>query len=82
MKSLWGQADSLIRVLDRARASGVDITADIYPYRYWQSGLSVLFPERNFDDRKAAQFALMKSHRRMELRSRIMGHIPSTPERR
>ena len=58
MKSLWGQADSLIRVLDRARASGVDITADIYPYRYWQSGLSVLFPERNFDDRKAAQFAL------------------------
>jgi N-acyl-D-amino-acid deacylase len=58
MKSLWGQADSLIHLLDRARASGVDITADIYPYRYWQSGLSVLFPERNFDDRKAAQFAL------------------------
>jgi N-acyl-D-amino-acid deacylase len=58
MKSLWGQADSLIRLLDRARATGVDITADIYPYRYWQSGLSVLFPERNFDDRKAAQFAL------------------------
>ena len=58
MKSLWGQADSLVRLLDRARASGVDITADIYPYRYWQSGLSVLFPDRNFDDRKAAQFAL------------------------
>ncbi len=58
MRSLWGQADSLIRMLDRARASGVDITADIYPYRYWQSGLTVLFPERNFDDRKAAEFAL------------------------
>jgi N-acyl-D-amino-acid deacylase len=58
MKSLWGQGDSLIAVLDRARASGVNITADIYPYRYWQSGLSVLFPERNYDDRKAAEFAL------------------------
>jgi N-acyl-D-amino-acid deacylase len=58
MKSLWGQGDSLIAVLNRARASGVNITADIYPYRYWQSGLSVLFPERNYDDRKAAQFAL------------------------
>jgi N-acyl-D-amino-acid deacylase len=58
MKSLWGQADSLIRLLDNARAGGVAITADIYPYRYWQSGLSVLFPERNFDDRRAAQFAL------------------------
>ena len=58
MKSLWGQGDSLIHVLNRARADGVNITADEYPYRYWQSGLSVLFPERNFTDRKAAEFAL------------------------
>jgi len=48
----------LIALLDRARAGGVDITADVYPYRYWQSGLTVLFPDRNFDDRKAAEFAL------------------------
>lgn len=58
MKSLWGRGDSLVAVLDAARASGVDVTADIYPYRYWQSGLTVLFPERNFDDRAAADFAL------------------------
>ena len=58
MKGLWGRADSLVSVLDRARAAGIDITADIYPYRYWQSGLTVLFPERNFDDRAAAEFAL------------------------
>ena len=58
MRSLWGNADSLIRLLDRARASGVDITADVYPYTYWQSTLTVMFPERNFTDRKAAEFAL------------------------
>ena len=58
MRSLWGQADSLLRVLDRARGSGVDITADIYPYTYWQSNLAVLLPERNFEDWAAAQFAL------------------------
>ena len=58
MRSLWGQADSLIRVLDRARQSGVEITADVYPYTYWQSTLTVMFPERNFADRKAAEFAL------------------------
>jgi N-acyl-D-amino-acid deacylase len=58
MRSLWGRADSLLRVLDRARASGVSITADIYPYTYWQSNLSVLLPERNFDDRASAQLAL------------------------
>src|SRR5689334_7299024 len=48
MKSLWGRGDSLIAVLDRARASGVDLTADVYPYRYWQSGLTGLCPARNF----------------------------------
>ena len=58
MRSLWGQADSLIRVLDRARASGVDITADIYPYTYWQSTLTVLFPERDFANRATAEFVL------------------------
>jgi N-acyl-D-amino-acid deacylase len=58
MRSLWGQADSLIRVLDRARAGGVDVTADIYPYTYWQSTLTVLFPERDFANRTTAEFVL------------------------
>ncbi len=58
MRSLWGQADSLIRVLDRARAGGVDVTADIYPYTYWQSTLTVLFPERDFANRATAEFVL------------------------
>ena len=58
MRSLWGRADSLVRVLDRARASGVDITADIYPYTYWQSTLTVLFPERDFENRTTAEFVL------------------------
>ena len=44
--------------LESARKSGVDITADVYPYRYWQSGLTVLFPGRDFTDRAAAEFAL------------------------
>ncbi|WP_417460060.1 N-acyl-D-amino-acid deacylase family protein [Kordiimonas sp.] len=58
MKSLWGRADELIERLDSARSEGVDISADIYPYEYWASNLSVLLPERNFDDRAAIQFAL------------------------
>ncbi len=58
MKASWGLGDSLIRVLDRARESGVQVTADIYPYTYWHSGMSVLFPHRDFDNRKAAAFAL------------------------
>jgi N-acyl-D-amino-acid deacylase len=58
MRSVWGKADSLIGILDRARASGVRVTLDIYPYTYWQSTLTVLFPERNFQDTAYARFAL------------------------
>ena len=61
MKSLWGGADSLLTVLDAARANGVDITADIYPYLYWQSTLTVLFPKRDFTNRASARFALTET---------------------
>jgi len=58
MRSLWGQADRLLRTLDEARAAGVDITADVYPYLYWQSTLTVLFPERDFESRHTAELVL------------------------
>jgi len=58
MRSLWGQADRLLRTLDEARASGVDVTADVYPYLYWQSTLTVLFPERDFENRQTAELVL------------------------
>jgi len=55
---LWGEAASVIRRLDKARDEGIDITADIYPYTYWQSTLTVLLPERDFMDIKAAEYAV------------------------
>jgi N-acyl-D-amino-acid deacylase len=58
MRSLWGQTERLLRTLDQARAAGVDVTADVYPYLYWQSTLTVLFPERNFEDRPTAELVL------------------------
>ncbi len=57
-RSLWGEGDSLTHVLDRARESGVSVTADIYPYAYWHSSLSVLFPKRDFDNHASAAYAL------------------------
>ena len=58
MRNLWGQADKLVQMLDRARKDGIEITADIYPYTYWQSGATVLFPERNYDDKEEAELVL------------------------
>ncbi|UCC49592.1 MAG: D-aminoacylase [Gemmatimonadota bacterium] len=60
MRSLWGQADRLLQRLDEARAAGVEITADVYPYEYWQSTMTVLFPNRDFDNRESAAFALLE----------------------
>jgi N-acyl-D-amino-acid deacylase len=58
MKRLWGEAPRIVSKLDAARADGVQISADIYPYEYWQSNLMVLLPERDFTDRAAVAEAL------------------------
>ncbi len=58
LRSLHGEADKLLATLDEARAAGIDVTADIYPYTYWQSTLTVMFPDRDFEDRQAAIFAV------------------------
>ena len=58
MKSKWGSAPALLAKLDRARAEGVNITADVYPYQYWASVMEVLLPDRNFGDLQAVEFLL------------------------
>ena len=55
---LWGQTDRLLAKLDEARAAGIDVTADLYPYEYWLSTVTVLFPKRNFADVEEARLVL------------------------
>ena len=58
MASLWGRADEIIVRLDAAREEGIDLTADIYPYTYWQSNMMVLLPERDPMDLAAIDFVM------------------------
>lgn len=58
MHNIWGKADSLINIFNEARKNGIDITADIYPYAFWNSTIRVLFPDRNFSDEKEAELIL------------------------
>lgn len=61
MTRWWGQTDRLKSKLDAARASGVDITADIYPYTAWNADFSwlvTLFPMRDLDRRDGAEYIL------------------------
>jgi N-acyl-D-amino-acid deacylase len=48
--SVWGRASAALRLIDAARLEGLDITADVYPYTYWQSTITVLTLDRNWND--------------------------------
>ncbi len=61
MSRWWGQAERLKARLDEARASGVNVTADIYPYTAWNSDfswLTTLFPGRDLHRREGAEYIL------------------------
>ena len=53
----WGDAPKIIARLEKARSEGVDITADVYPYTYWNSTLKVLFPDKRYGELRSAQLA-------------------------
>ena len=58
LRDQWGQSARLLAQLERARAEGINITADCYPYDYWMSTLRVLFPKRDYTNRASAEFAV------------------------
>ena len=58
LRDRWGQSARLLAHLEQARAEGIDITADCYPYDYWMSTLRVLFPKRDYENPVSAEFAV------------------------
>lgn len=57
LKDDWGTAPSLLAKLEQARGEGIDITADCYPYEYWNSTIRVLFPKKDFTSLAGAAYA-------------------------
>jgi len=47
---VWGQSLKAVRLIAQARRSGLDITADCYPYDAWSSTIRVLVPSGRHDD--------------------------------
>lgn len=48
MAGVWGRAGDALRLLQNARAAGIPVTADIYPYSYWQSSITALTVSRDW----------------------------------
>lgn len=57
LKDDWGNGSKLLATLQNARSSGIDITADCYPYNFWNSTLRVLFPKKDFTNLESATYA-------------------------
>lgn len=57
LKDDWGTAPKLLSALQNARAEGIDITADCYPYDAWNSTVRVLFPNKDFTSLQSATYA-------------------------
>ncbi|MBL6821157.1 MAG: D-aminoacylase [Luminiphilus sp.] len=77
MASLWGRADEIIARLNAAREAGIDLTADIYPYTYWQSHMMVLLPERDPLDLDAIDFVMAELAPPDGI---IFTHFPAKPD--
>jgi N-acyl-D-amino-acid deacylase len=50
-KPVWGKAKEGLKILEEAKREGLSVTADWYPYTYWQSAMYVLIPDRDFENR-------------------------------
>lgn len=75
----WGQTGRLLEILDEARAEGLDVTADIYPYQAWNTGFSWLqtqFPERDLERREGADFILNDM---LSPETILLGSFPAEP---
>ena len=48
---VWGRAREAVALIEKARRSGQDVTADCYPYDAWSSTIRVLIPSGRHEDR-------------------------------
>jgi N-acyl-D-amino-acid deacylase len=56
--AVQGRATQYIKVIEAARARGVDFLADCYPYDAWHSNLKVIVPDKHYENPKSVGEAL------------------------
>ena len=54
----WGRAPNVLQTIEDANRHGLDISADVYPYLFWQSTITVLIPSRDWSNRALWQQGL------------------------
>jgi len=76
----WPRMGEAIARLERARAEGLDVTADVYPYTAYSTGLSILLPawaREGGTDAMAARFGDPAT--RASIRDAVSAYVTSDP---
>jgi N-acyl-D-amino-acid deacylase len=56
--NVWGKAKEVLKMMEDANRRGLAISADVYPYLYWQSTITVLTLSRDWENRAVWEQAL------------------------
>jgi N-acyl-D-amino-acid deacylase len=55
---VWHKSADVVKLIEDARKRGVDVTADCYPYDAWHSTITVLVPNKQYEDPVSVRKAL------------------------
>ncbi|WP_347172589.1 N-acyl-D-amino-acid deacylase family protein [Polaribacter uvawellassae] len=76
LKSVFGKgakrAENILDTIKKIRKSGIELTADVYPYMASYTGISIVFPDWS---KTAKQFAIAKRDRKKELETFIRNRV-------
>lgn len=76
LKSVYGKgaarAEEILEIIERARQSGIELTADVYPYNASYAGIALLFPVWS---KTNEEFEIALRNRREELEEYLVNRI-------
>jgi len=55
---VWHKSADVVKMIEAAHRRGVDVTADCYPYDAWHSSITVLVPNKQYEDPASVKKAL------------------------
>lgn len=77
-KKLWGRADEIVAMVQKARDAGYNIQANVYPYTAGQNNLSSIIPPWAHDGgREKLLQRLREPNARRRMRQEILGGLPN-----
>jgi N-acyl-D-aspartate/D-glutamate deacylase len=76
-KALWGRMPEVLKLIDDARAEGLDIRSNVYPYTAGQNDLRAIIPPWAHDGGNEAMLARLRDpSQRARLRRDILNGLP------